>query len=120
GFGYRRCAGEFINMGLFEDLLRKVWRDNITFTRISTSNKPNCYRWHRERWSPTTSASREGDRGAALVHMRCSAVGALLRTWCALTMTTEGLNHARRGDSSARCPGTRYGSHHTWTLSCVP
>lgn len=32
GFGYRRCAGEFVNMGFFEDLLRKVWRDKITFT----------------------------------------------------------------------------------------
>jgi hypothetical protein len=62
----------------------------------------------------------QADGERALVHMRCSAVGALLRTWCALNMTTEGLNHARRGDSSARCPGTRYGSHHTWTKSFVP
>jgi hypothetical protein len=33
GFGYRRCAGEFVNMGFFEDLLRKVWREKITFRR---------------------------------------------------------------------------------------
>jgi hypothetical protein len=31
GFGYHRCAGEFINMGFRDDLLRKVWRDKITF-----------------------------------------------------------------------------------------
>ena len=34
GFGYRRCAGEFINNGFFKDLLRKVWRDKITFTHL--------------------------------------------------------------------------------------
>jgi len=34
GFGYRRCAGEFINIGFFADLLRKVWRDKITFTPL--------------------------------------------------------------------------------------
>jgi hypothetical protein len=34
GFGYRRCAGEFINMGFFKDLLWKVWREKITFTHL--------------------------------------------------------------------------------------
>jgi hypothetical protein len=38
GFGYRRCAGEFINMGFFEDLLRKVWRDKITFTHLGVEH----------------------------------------------------------------------------------
>jgi hypothetical protein len=38
GFGYRRCAGEFINNGFFEDLLRKVWRDKITFTRLDSNH----------------------------------------------------------------------------------
>ena len=35
GFGYRRCAGEFINIGFFKDLLRKVWREKITFTYVA-------------------------------------------------------------------------------------
>src|SRR5207244_13468105 len=35
GFGYRRCAGEFLNMGLFKDLLRKVWSEKIAFTRLN-------------------------------------------------------------------------------------
>ena len=34
GFGYRRCAGEFVNNGFFKDLLRKVWRDKITFGHL--------------------------------------------------------------------------------------
>lgn len=38
GFGYRRCAGEFINNGFFKDLLSKVWRDKITFTRRAIVN----------------------------------------------------------------------------------
>lgn len=35
GFGYRRCAGEFLTIGFFKDLLRKVWNEKITFTRLS-------------------------------------------------------------------------------------
>ena len=35
GFGYRRCAGEFLNIGLFKDLLRKVWSEKITFSRLT-------------------------------------------------------------------------------------
>jgi hypothetical protein len=38
GFGYRRCAGEFMNNGFFKDLLRKVWRDKITFTRLDSDH----------------------------------------------------------------------------------
>jgi len=35
GFGYRRCAGEFLNNGFFKDLLRKVWSEKIAFTRLN-------------------------------------------------------------------------------------
>jgi hypothetical protein len=35
GFGYRRCAGEFLNMGFFKDLLRKVRNEKIAFTRLT-------------------------------------------------------------------------------------
>ena len=35
GFGYRRCAGEFLNVGFFKDLLRKVWSDKIVFNRLN-------------------------------------------------------------------------------------
>jgi cytochrome P450 len=35
GFGYRRCAGEFLTMGFFKDLLRKVWSEKIAFTRLN-------------------------------------------------------------------------------------
>jgi hypothetical protein len=38
GFGYRRCAGESINNGFFKDLLKKVWRDKITFTRLDSDH----------------------------------------------------------------------------------
>jgi hypothetical protein len=30
-FGYRRCPGEQLTIQVFEDFLRKVWRDKITF-----------------------------------------------------------------------------------------
>src|SRR5437588_817750 len=35
GFGYRRCAGEFLTIGLFKDLLRKVWSEKIAFTELN-------------------------------------------------------------------------------------
>ena len=35
GFGYRRCAGEFLTIGFFKDLLRKVWSEKIAFTRLN-------------------------------------------------------------------------------------
>src|SRR2546428_2444549 len=35
GFGYRRCAGEFLTIDLFKDLLRKVWSEQIAFTRLN-------------------------------------------------------------------------------------
>ena len=35
GFGYRRCAGEFLTIGFFKDLLRKMWSEKIAFTRLN-------------------------------------------------------------------------------------
>jgi hypothetical protein len=35
GFGYRRCAGEFLTVGFFKDLLRKVWSKKISFIRLN-------------------------------------------------------------------------------------
>jgi cytochrome P450 len=34
GFGYRRCAGEWLTVDVFKDVLRKVWNDGITFERL--------------------------------------------------------------------------------------
>ena len=34
GFGYRRCAGEFLTVGFFKDLLRKAWSKKIAFIRL--------------------------------------------------------------------------------------
>jgi hypothetical protein len=31
-FGYRRCAGKFLTLGFFKDLIRKVWSKKIAFT----------------------------------------------------------------------------------------
>jgi hypothetical protein len=33
GFGYRRCAGEQLTIQVFEDFLRKVWKDKIEFVQ---------------------------------------------------------------------------------------
>jgi hypothetical protein len=35
GFGYRRCPGEQLTIQVFEDFLRKVWRDKIEFVRLN-------------------------------------------------------------------------------------
>ena len=35
GFGYRRCAGEFLTVGFVKDLLRKVSDENIKFRRLT-------------------------------------------------------------------------------------
>jgi hypothetical protein len=34
GFGYRRCPGEQLTINVFEDFLRKVWRDKIVFRKL--------------------------------------------------------------------------------------
>ncbi len=38
GFGYRRCPGEQLTINVFEDFLRKVWRDKIVFRRLNLPN----------------------------------------------------------------------------------
>ena len=38
GFGYRRCPGEQLTINVFEDFLRKVWRDKILFRRLNAPN----------------------------------------------------------------------------------
>ena len=38
GFGYRRCAGEKLTILVFEDFLRKVWRDKIVFRKLDLAN----------------------------------------------------------------------------------
>lgn len=34
GFSYRRCPGEQLTIQVFEDFLRKVWRDKIVFRKL--------------------------------------------------------------------------------------
>ncbi|ATM94490.1 Uncharacterised protein [Yersinia frederiksenii] len=34
GFSYRRCPGEQLTIQVFEDFLRKVWRDKIVFNKL--------------------------------------------------------------------------------------
>jgi hypothetical protein len=36
--GYRRCPGEQLTIQAFEDFLRKVWRDKISFRRLNLAN----------------------------------------------------------------------------------
>src|SRR6202021_2665458 len=38
GFGYRRCPGEQLTIQVFEDFLRKVWRDKIAFRSLNLVN----------------------------------------------------------------------------------
>ena len=38
GFGYRRCPGEQLTIQVFEDFLRKVWRDKIAFRKLDQAN----------------------------------------------------------------------------------
>ena len=38
GFGYRRCPGEQLTIQVFEDFLRKVWRDKIAFHSLNLPN----------------------------------------------------------------------------------
>ncbi len=38
GFGYRRCPGEQLTIQVFEDFLRKVWRDKIAFQSLNLPN----------------------------------------------------------------------------------
>jgi hypothetical protein len=45
GFGYRRCPGEQLTM--FEDFLRKVWRDKIAFRSLNLANPRRVHRSER-------------------------------------------------------------------------
>ena len=38
GFSYRRCPGEQLTIQVFEDFLRKVWRDKIVFRKLNLTN----------------------------------------------------------------------------------
>jgi hypothetical protein len=38
GFSYRRCPGEQLTIQVFEDFLRKVWRDRIVFRKLDLTN----------------------------------------------------------------------------------
>jgi hypothetical protein len=38
GFGYRRCPGEQLTIDVFEDFLRKIWRDKIVFHKLNLPN----------------------------------------------------------------------------------
>ena len=38
GFGYRRCPGEQLTIQVFEDFLRKVWKDKIEFVKLNIAN----------------------------------------------------------------------------------
>ena len=38
GFSYRRCPGEQLTIQVFEDFLRKVWRDKIVFRKLALTN----------------------------------------------------------------------------------
>jgi cytochrome P450 len=38
GFSYRRCPGEQLTIQVFEDFLRKVWRDKIVFRKLDLTN----------------------------------------------------------------------------------
>lgn len=38
GFGYRRCPGEQLTIHVFEDFLRKVWKDKIEFVNLHLPN----------------------------------------------------------------------------------
>jgi hypothetical protein len=38
GFGYRRCPGEQLTIQVFEDFLRKVWRDKIAFRKLNLAS----------------------------------------------------------------------------------
>ncbi|HWW47514.1 MAG TPA: hypothetical protein VNZ94_06705 [Xanthobacteraceae bacterium] len=38
GFGYRRCPGEQLTILVFEDFLRKVWKEKIEFVKLNVSN----------------------------------------------------------------------------------
>ncbi len=38
GFGYRRCPGEQLTIKVFEDFLRKAWKERIEFVKLNIPN----------------------------------------------------------------------------------
>jgi cytochrome P450 len=38
GFGYRRCPGEQLTINVFEDFLRKVWKERIEFVKLNIAS----------------------------------------------------------------------------------
>jgi len=38
GFGYRRCAGEYITVEFVKEFLRAVWKDKISFVKLELEN----------------------------------------------------------------------------------
>ncbi|MDQ8729144.1 hypothetical protein [Bradyrhizobium sp. LHD-71] len=38
GFGYRRCPGEQLTIQVFEDFLKKVWKERIQFEKLNVAN----------------------------------------------------------------------------------
>ena len=40
GFGYRRCAGEYISIELVKEYLRAIWREKVSFKKLDIE-KPN-------------------------------------------------------------------------------
>jgi hypothetical protein len=38
GFGYRRCAGEYITVEFIKEYLRKVWKDKISFVKLDLND----------------------------------------------------------------------------------
>ena len=71
GFGYRRCAGEFLTVGFFKDLLIKVWSEKIDF--ITTQHRPSrvvtC--GNRVQLCRTTLALRVVSKAITFVKLVC-------------------------------------------------
>jgi hypothetical protein len=42
GFGYRRCAGEFLTVEFVKDLLNKVWDEKIEFRTLTIADAKPC------------------------------------------------------------------------------
>ena len=38
GFGYRRCPGEQLTIAVFEDFLRKAWKERIEFVKLNIAD----------------------------------------------------------------------------------
>ena len=63
GFGYRRCPGEQLTIQVFEDFLRKVWKDKIEFVKLDLPI-PARFRSARPPSLSTISDSPEAPEGS--------------------------------------------------------